>query len=98
MNIDKIKKPNQTDTLQIRIDKMLKQAFIEACEQHGYSYSAILREMIKDFISNKYININDSTLWELHDLARLYNMTIDDVVFKIVYDRYNSDVVNSDKK
>ena len=98
MNTDKIRKKNQTDTLQIRIDKLLKQAFIEACEQNGYSYSAVLREMIKDFISSKYININDSTLWELVDLARVYNMTIDDVLFKIVHDRHNSDIINGNNK
>ena len=98
MDIDKIKKSTQTDTLQIRIDKALKQAFIEACEQKNFSYSIILRAMIKDFISNKYININDTTLYELHSLAELYTMSIDDVLLKIVKDRYNSDIINGDNK
>ncbi len=98
MDIDKIKKSTQTETLQIRVDKVLKQAFIEACEQQGFSYSVILRAMIKDFINNKYININDSTLYELHSLAELYNISIDDVLLKTVKDKYDSDIINGNNK
>lgn len=98
MNLDKIKKPSQNNTLQIRVTQHLKNDFIEACEKKGYSYSAVMREMIKDFISDKYININDSTYYELQDLASLYNMNIDDVIFKIVYDRYNIDIMHGNNK
>ena len=98
MNIEKIKKRTQTDTLQIRIDAVLKSNFIAMCEANDYNYSAVLREMIKDFISNRYININDSTLWELHELARQYNISVDDMLLKTVKDRYNSDIINGNNK
>lgn len=93
MDIEKIKKKVQTDTLQIRLDAALKQNFIYVCEAGDYSYSAVLREMIIDFISNRYININDSTFWELRELSRHYNLPIDDMVLKIINDRFNKDII-----
>ncbi len=61
MNTEKIKKTNKMDTIQFRIDGDLKKEFIKACNKKDYNSSAVLREMIKDFINGKYININEVT-------------------------------------
>lgn len=98
MNTDKIKKSNKTDTIQIRIDGDLKKEFIAVCDKQDYNYSAVLREMIKDFVSGKYININKSAHFQLQELACLYGLNLDSTALKIINDKHNSDIHNSGSK
>lgn len=44
---------NKKTALTVRIDEDLSQAFKKACDDKGYSQSLVIRELIKNWLSEK---------------------------------------------
>lgn len=50
MDINKIEKTVNNESFQIRLDKTLKNDFLEACELRGVSGALVVRAFMADFI------------------------------------------------